>query len=79
MRQTGQRDKKPLYKKIMALLKKHPEGLNSYQISTTIKANNCTIRRTYLPDLVEQGKLIAIPIERKRVLYKVVTVSKTKE
>ena len=71
MRQKGHRDKKPLYKKIIALLMKHPEGMNSYQISQHIKANNCTIRRTYLPDLVEQGKLEAIPIERKRVLYKI--------
>jgi hypothetical protein len=73
MRQPGHRDKKPLYRKIMVLLKDFPEGLNPYQIALRLKANHCTIRRTYLPDLVKQGKLTATPIEKRQVLYRVVT------
>jgi DNA-binding IclR family transcriptional regulator len=73
MRQTGHRDKKTLYTKILKHLNAHPEGCNAFQISTALRANTCTIRRTYLPDLVAQGKLTATPIGKRQVLYKVVT------
>jgi hypothetical protein len=74
-RKKGHRDLPKLYAKILTHLEKNPEGCNAFQISTALRANTCTIRRTYLPDLVKQGKLTATPIWKRQVLYKVVTTA----
>jgi predicted transcriptional regulator len=58
MRQYGHRDKKFLYSEILSLLKKHPEGMTAYSIALNLEANYCTIRRTYIPDLVKQRKIV---------------------
>jgi hypothetical protein len=70
MRPVGIRDRKDLYLKIRKLLKKHPEGMISYQIAKELKENHCTIQRKYLPDLVKQGKITTEPVSKKRILYK---------
>jgi len=76
LRQTGHRDHPKLYARILTLLEKNPDGMVPYQIAKALHQNHCTIGRTYLPDLVEQGKVTATPIEKGRTLYKVVTVIK---
>jgi hypothetical protein len=70
MRPVGTRDRKDLYLKIRKLLKKHPNGMISYQIAQELKETHCTIQRKYLPDLVKQGTVITEPVSKKRVLYK---------
>ena len=69
MRQKGHRDKKDLYDQIINLLKDHPDGMMAYEISQALEANDSTIRRTYLQDLIEQGKVITSKEWNKRRLY----------
>ena len=77
-RKVGTRDKKPLYKKIIKLLKKHPEGMKAFEISQTLKENDMTTRN-YIADLLEQQKLSVILNGKCQKLYRVVTDVKKSE
>ena len=67
-RPHGTRDKKFLYDQIINQLRKHPEGQNAYTIGQTLKINDATCR-LYLSDLVEQERVIGIPVNKKITKY----------
>jgi hypothetical protein len=77
MRPVGTRDCPELYPRILALLKKNPQGLNAEVIGKMLKANVSTIRVTYLPDLIKQGKVETEKEEGKRRVYLIVTTDQT--
>ena len=68
MRPIGTRDRKELYDEILDLLKVHPEGLISAQISKELKENDATVRN-YLKDLIAQDRVITKKEWNARRLY----------
>ena len=56
-RPTGTRDHPELYEKIIGVLAGNERGMKAYEISQELKENDCTCR-TYLADLVEQGRVV---------------------
>jgi hypothetical protein len=68
-RKAGIRGKPELYGQILAVLEEHPEGMIAYHISVAIGANDCTVRRKYLADLVEQEKVVTVKEWNKRRIY----------
>lgn len=75
-RPLGLRQRKDLYEKILALLKKkeNREGLVAWEIGQAIKENDATTR-LYLKDMVKSGRLITVPnpYRKNSVRYRIPT------
>lgn len=67
-RPTGTRDKKDLYDQIINQLRKHPDGMNAYNLHLALKVNDTTVR-LYLSDLVEQGRVVGTAVTKTVIRY----------
>lgn len=74
-RPTGTRDKKDLYDQIINQLRKHPDGMNAYNLHLALKVNDATIR-LYLSDLVEQKKIVGTAVTKTIISYRLAEMQK---